>query len=260
LRELRDQMRHQIEATALSAQDSLRGDAAKLGRDLRARIDAIGQRARQATQDAYTRLRAQLDAEIKSRTEGAALLRDRIANLESSRTADQAQIAQLKEQLNQVRADAEQRASQNELDQVRSEIEENQSDAKEKIDEKIAALRRDADRNQQDVARISSKLAVEKIPFEAGKDHTSELADGMWLHVDGTDVEYRRVSGWMWVASEHRDIWLRGQEALEPVIFYGSKDGQKRELVITSVAKNSVTGYLLLPEPAPAVTRDPGGE
>lgn len=66
----------------------------------------------------------------------------------------------------------------------------------------------------------------------------------------------------MWVASEHRDIWLRGQEALQPVIFYGSRDGQKRELVITNVAKNSVTGYLLLPKQAsePGPNHDSGGE
>ena len=46
---------------------------------------------------------------------------------------------------------------------------------------------------------------------------------------------------------DRRTIWLKGQGAGEPVIFYGHEDGKKRELVITNVTKSSVTGYLLLP-------------
>jgi hypothetical protein len=46
---------------------------------------------------------------------------------------------------------------------------------------------------------------------------------------------------------DRRTIWLRGQGAQEPVVFYGTRDGKRRELVITNVAKNSVSGYLILP-------------
>ena len=46
---------------------------------------------------------------------------------------------------------------------------------------------------------------------------------------------------------DRRTIWLKGQNAGEPVSFYGHEDGKKRELVITNVTKGSVTGYLLLP-------------
>jgi hypothetical protein len=54
----------------------------------------------------------------------------------------------------------------------------------------------------------------------------------------------------MWVLPDRRTIWLRQQGAQEPVDFYGYNDGMKRELVITSVAKRSVAGYLLLPKKA----------
>jgi hypothetical protein len=262
LDQLRDQLRDQIrqaQATAddtSSQQNSLRSDAEKLGRDVRARIDALGRRASQAADAAYTRLEQRFDAEVKSRTQSVANLTDRVSNLEASRTADQTQIAQLQQDLTQMRQQASvldqerQRASQqveqqsNELAQVRRDVEETRAGST----EQLAALKRDQDRDRREVAGISNKLAVEKIPFEAGTDHTSELTDGISLHVSGTDVAYRRVSGWMWVASEHRNIWLRSQSALEPVTFYGSQDGQKRELVITNVTKNSVTGYLLLPK------------
>jgi hypothetical protein len=271
LGELRDQIRDrisQVQAKAAhtsSEQASLRGDAAKLGRDLRARIDAIGRRASQATEDAYTRLEARLDAEVKSRTQGVTNLTDRVSNLEASRAADQSELAQLKQELNQARQEANDHTSRqaeqqsNELAQVTSELEDHQLGA----DQQMVALKRDQDRDRREVAGIANKLAVEKIPFEAGTNHSSELTDGISLYVSGTDVAYRRVSGWMWVASEHRNIWLREQSALEPVIFYGSQDGQKRELVITNVAKNSVTGYLLLPKEAAQTALNqgpPGGD
>jgi hypothetical protein len=45
---------------------------------------------------------------------------------------------------------------------------------------------------------------------------------------------------------DRRTIWLKEQNAGEPVVFYSKQDGKKRELVITSVTEGSVTGYLLL--------------
>jgi hypothetical protein len=56
----------------------------------------------------------------------------------------------------------------------------------------------------------------------------------------------------MWLMPDRRTIWLKGQGAQEPVVFYGVKDGKKREMVITNVTKNSITGYLLLPDEAPS--------
>ncbi len=250
--QISDQIRDQIRQTAdtSSAQNSLRGEAGKLGQELRARIDSVGKRASQVADDTYRKLEARLDDEIKSRTDGAVKLDARVSQIESSQAADQTQIAQLKQDLNQARQEASDRAARDsarhsaDVEQVRSEVE----DIRNGSTQEIAALRRDQDRNRQDVASISNKLAVEKVPFEAGKDHNTELAEGISLYVSGTDVRYRRVNGWMWVPSEHRNLWLRDQSALEPVTFYGSQDGQKRELVITNVAKNSVTGYLLLPK------------
>jgi hypothetical protein len=68
------------------------------------------------------------------------------------------------------------------------------------------------------------------------------------LNVKGTDISHRRVSGWMWVMPDRRTIWLRAQGAQQPVVFYGSQDGKRREVVITNVTKDSVTGYVLLPD------------
>ena len=88
---------------------------------------------------------------------------------------------------------------------------------------------------------------IRRVDFEVDKGRNVELAPGISLEISGTDVAYRRVSGWMWVLPDRRTIWLRGQGAQEPVVFYSTADGKKRELVITSVTEKSAVGYLLLP-------------
>ena len=37
-----------------------------------------------------------------------------------------------------------------------------------------------------------------------------------------------------------------GQNAGEPMVFYGHEDGKKRELVITNVTRDSVIGYFAI--------------
>lgn len=261
--EVRDRVK-QVEDKATdtqSLQQSLHAEAAKVQKDLRARIDAVSRRANQAAEDAYAQLEGRLNAEVRARTEGVANLTDRMATLEASRAGDQTEIAQLKQEIGQVRQQASDNASaaaqaSDDLARMRQDVEENRAGSS----QQMAALQRDEGQDRRQVAAISDQLAVQKVPFEASKDRNTELADGIALHVTGTDVTYRRVNGWMWVPSEHRNLWLRGQSALEPVIFYGSKDGKKRELVFTNVAKNSVTGYLLLPKETAETSPDVSGE
>jgi hypothetical protein len=87
-----------------------------------------------------------------------------------------------------------------------------------------------------------------RIPFEVSKNHSRQLAPGISLGLTDTDVIDHRVNGWVWVMPDRRTIWLHDQGVREPVIFYGKSDGRIRELVITSVAGNSMTGYLVLPD------------
>ncbi len=60
--------------------------------------------------------------------------------------------------------------------------------------------------------------------------------------VSSTDTASRTVDGWVWVMPEGRTIWLRDLDSHQRVKFY--QNGQKRVLVITSVAENSAKGYL----------------
>jgi sortase A len=85
------------------------------------------------------------------------------------------------------------------------------------------------------------------IPFDVAAGHSRQLAPGISFGLSSTDPAARRLYGWMWVMPDRRTIWLRGQNAWSPVIFFGRTDGKERKLVITSVSARSVKGYLVLP-------------
>jgi sortase A len=85
--------------------------------------------------------------------------------------------------------------------------------------------------------------ARHEIAFNVPERHSRELVPGkIWFGLSSADAVDRSVNGWIWVMPERRTIWLRDVDSHHPVIFY--QDGEKRELVITSVTRNSARGYL----------------
>jgi sortase A len=86
-----------------------------------------------------------------------------------------------------------------------------------------------------------------EIAFNVPQGHSRELIPGkIWFGLSSADSTLRSVDGWVWVMPERRTIWLRNFDARQPVIFY--QNGEKRELVITGVARGSASGYL---DPSP---------
>ena len=222
-------------------QQQLRDQMTKLGREMRSSIEAVRKETGQVEQNVFHTVQAQIERQIEG-------MKSRVTALESSRDDDRAQITMLQEQLGQVRADV---SGQNrQLTEVRRQMENQNRDAG--TESRLASLQESEQRDRQSVEAINNRLAVRRIDFEITKGHSRELAPGISLEITRTDAAFRRVSGWMWVLPDRRTIWLRQQGAQEPVEFYGYADGKKRELVITSVTKGSVAGYLLLPKEAAA--------
>lgn len=221
--------------TWTSDQQGLRDQVSKLGHQMEIRMQAARKQAQETSAELLRRVQAQIDIQIGG-------MQNRLAHLESASDTEQTQIASMQHELTQVRTEMAKQAE--ELSAVRHEMD--QSGASH--EQRLASLSEREQRDRQDVDTISRKLAVQRVGFEVTKNHSQELAPGISLGITGTDVLYRRATGWMWVMPDRRTIWLRRQGAQEPVIFYGAQDGKRRELIITNVAKNSVTGYLLLPK------------
>ena len=195
----------------------------------------------------YARKQAgELRAELYKRIHGGVLaqtqvLEDKVAKLEARSESDQALIEKLQTDLAALRQETEKQAAQ--LDGVHNQIEQDGANR----DRQFASLHDQVGRESRDVQDLSNKLAVKRVDFEVTRNHSQDLGDGISLGITGTDVSHRRVTGWMWVMPDRRTVWLRDQGAQQPVVFYGVHDGKRKELVITNVTRDSITGYLLLP-------------
>ena len=84
-----------------------------------------------------------------------------------------------------------------------------------------------------------------KISFNISRGHSRPLIGGISMGVTG--LEGGRVNGWLWLMPDRRTVWLRDLGTAEPLVFYGYQDGRRRELWITKVRQDEVTGYLLTP-------------
>ena len=217
----------------------IRDEVTRLGQGMQSRFEAMRKETGRAAENLFHTAQAQFERQLEA-------VRSRITALESSRAADQARIATLQEQLGQVRSELSEQTSQ--LNAVRSQMESRDA----ATETRLVSLQDSAQRNRQRVDAIDNRLAMNRIDFEVAKGHSRELAPGISLGITGTDVAFRRVTGWMWVLPDRRTVWLRQQGAQEPVEFYSYTDGKKRELVITNVAKGAVAGYLLIPKEAAA--------
>ena len=87
----------------------------------------------------------------------------------------------------------------------------------------------------------------ERVRFDAVAGEYTELPGGISLYLGSVDLTDRSVSGWMWIAGDHRHVWLRDQHVNQPVAFRRSEDGQMVELMITAVDENAASGYLTTP-------------
>jgi hypothetical protein len=229
-----------------SDQQSLRGEVAKLRENLRDKLEAISKQGGQTAAEVYGKIQEEWEPALKAQSDGLQKVQDRVSDLEASHAADRVEIARLQQQLSQVGDQAAQLAAQQSSDaaQIRRQVDENQTGAV----GQIADLKHEQDLERKNVDAMAEGLAVRKVPFEAAKSRQQDLGEGISLYVSGTDPSYRRYTGWMWIAEDRRNIWLHNQGAQQPVIFYGYQDGRKRELVITNVTPDSVTGYLVLPK------------
>lgn len=92
--------------------------------------------------------------------------------------------------------------------------------------------------------RPAIQPAIEKVSFQMKESESRELAPGILMSLSWTDARRRRANGWLWLAPERRTVWLRDQPINQPILFH-SHGNERAELMLTSVARDSVAGYLL---------------
>ena len=215
--------------------EAVETEMTKVTRDVRAGMAATRKQISDATDAAYTRIQTRVSEQIDR-------IETRLGSLETKRDADQKQIAALGEELARVRQDLSQQTDR--VATLEQQVEQNRASTA----SQIGSLRGEQDQGRQKVDAIETQLAVDKVPFEAPRGQDHELAGGISLHVTRTDASHGRFDGWVALQSGQSSIELRHRGIQEPLIFYGQEDGKRRELVITTVDRNSVAGYLLVPK------------
>jgi sortase A len=100
------------------------------------------------------------------------------------------------------------------------------------------------DRPAPHAVEVAQRASPGRIGFQIPKDHSRQLAPGIWFGITETDATSHWVSGWMWLMPDRKTIYLRKRSADEPVVFYSMRDGKRRELRLTSITTGAVTGYL----------------
>jgi hypothetical protein len=218
----------------LAGQQELQQNVTDLQKQVESRFQAVRQQARAMSAEVYKGVHA----EIAAQTQG---MQTRLTRLESTSEAEQTRVEKLQTELAVLRQETARQAEQ--LRGVRDQIEHDGASH----DQQLVSLNQRLSDESRDVDGLAKKLEVKRVDFEVTKNRSQQLAVGVSLGITGTDVSHRRVNGWMWVMPDRRTVWLRGQGAQQPVVFYGYHDSKRRELVITNVSKNSVSGYLLLP-------------
>ncbi|HKW97491.1 MAG TPA: hypothetical protein VJN43_07135 [Bryobacteraceae bacterium] len=203
---------------------------------LQSRVDSTIQLARKQTQQALEQTRRQLQAELDRRLHG---METRIIRVEVGRENDQSRVAKLEKQLDSLRQ--EYRGQVVRLEQERDQ-------ALDRVNHQLSGLDQKVQSDSHDLTAVRTQVDRRRLDFEAGVNHTKEIAPGVTLQISHTDVNYQRFDGYVFLMPDRRTIWIRRQSADSPVVLYNKEDGRSRELVITRVTKYSVVGYLLVPE------------
>ncbi|MGO8816542.1 MAG: hypothetical protein ACLQVG_18050 [Terriglobia bacterium] len=192
------------------------------------KVDSGLRAARGQTREMVGQATSHLQAEMDQRGDA---VDTRLRGIESAQKHDQAQLAQLNEELQQ---------------QVAS-LQAQLTSAQQSTGRDLANVQEQTRNNQADLQTLQQNLHRNKMTFELVKDSPTELAPGVTLTILKTDVSYQRFNGYISLTNEGKTMWLKNLSAQEPVDLYSRQFNHPYSLVVTAVNADGVAGYLLLP-------------
>jgi len=189
---------------------------------LESKVNRNVQQTRKYAEGLTEQLHQQVRAELAA---GTSVLDARLRQVESEQTDQRSQLARVEGELRQ---------------QITS--------AREETGRDLFGIHQQVDNNARNLDSLSLRLDRERVDFEVVRGRTTELVPGVSLQISGTNNQYQRFRGSLWLLQDRRTLWLRDESVHQPVRFYHKEGGQPYELVVTDVTKHSVIGYLLVPE------------
>lgn len=191
-------------------------------KNLQGRISNTRAQARKDAQELVaqlqTRMREETQAQLQERD---AAIDARLGAMESAQDAQAAGLAQLRQDVSQVRRDAGQ---------------------------DLGSLQAQVVEQEGNLNALEQSLARRRVDFELAKGNTQEVTPGVAVHIADTDHRFQRVKGWLWLMPDRRTIFVRDLGAQESFVFHHRGHDQFGELVITRVTPDGAIGYVRVPE------------
>ncbi len=232
----------------ITAADQGLAAADKKSVDLADRLDATNARLR-ATADTLGQNVGATQKQIDARTE-VLLAAQKAQNAETAKLAQQQQASEQK--IGAVSSDVA--SVKTDVGGVKTDVATTRSDL-EATKAQMQSMKGDEGIMSGLIATNHDQLEVLKhkgdrtyVEFTLTKGAKPTLLSPIKLKLDKVDVKHSRYS--LTVSADDRDIVKKDKTIDEPVQFYTGKDPVLFELVVNSIDKNKVSGYLSMPKTA----------
>jgi hypothetical protein len=183
------------------------------------------------------RIRADLNVSIQA-------IQSRLSGVESNQREASEHVAQLEEQITGLKRELASMREDSSLSAERlkklQEDQQAQTSAMSGLDQRMTS-------SQSTIQSLSVQVERRRVEFEVQNRKAEQIVPGIFLTIKRVDLGKHEVDATLEVAADSRVLTIRGQGIQNPAVFYTSTDSRPIELVFTEVAKNKVTGYVLMP-------------
>jgi hypothetical protein len=204
------------------------------------------QGARSQADAAATRIRAEVNQSIQA-------IQSRVAGLESNQKEAsghvnqlEEQIAALKQELATVREESSAAA-----DRIKQQLQDEQqvrASTLSSIDQKMTS-------HQTALDSVSNRIDSKRVDFALQNNHkTEQIAPEVYLTVRRMDTRKQEIDATLQLSRDSRMVPIRAMGIRSPMVFYTTNDTRPMTLVLTEVAKNRVSGYVMMPAPPISAT------
>ena len=178
---------------------------------------------------------------------------NRLSGVESNQKEAADRVTQLQQQIAGLQKDLATTREQasTATEQLKQLTEAQQSSTKE-----ISGLNQKVATSQTALSTLSNRVDRKRIDFEVPtRKAEQQIAPGIYLTVKHADTGKHEIDGMLQVGGSSQNITIRGVSILRPISFTTADDNRPIQFVLTDVAKDKVSGYLLMPESANSASR-----
>ncbi len=210
------------------------------------RIAQVEKSMTSAVRRARSEATAMVEGVKREMGQGLEAIQARLTGIESTQQEAHQKVARLEEDIATARRDLESvREMNTQLANHLTQIRQEQQFAR----NEVSSLQNRVQVNQDRVDGLTYQVDRRRVDFELLKDRTDEVAAGIYLTINNTDVSRQQVDGWVQVSRDGRIIWLQDAGVQHPVAFSSQGEERPYQVVFTRIADRSATGYLLIPTP-----------